>query len=130
MTLYFLLHHQESVVRSKVLHLRLQERAAKVKFTCALHPPPLTRMEQTARDATSVSTDMAAHYYNLHLKTALLHMVYLPRQNITWCLVPKVGLFVSYSYILIMHKHFLLSLYLMVFIVIFLLTRWRHLPGH
>ncbi|XP_063870695.1 carbohydrate sulfotransferase 11-like [Scylla paramamosain] len=82
---------QEAEGRRRAMELHLQERAARLRSECAAHPPPLTRMEHNARDAAAVTTNLAAHYYNLHMKAALLHMVYFPRQNFTWCLVPKVA---------------------------------------
>lgn len=76
--------------QTEVLQQEVEGRAAKVKAECANHPPPLTRMEKIAHDAASMSTHMAAHYHNMHMKAALVHMIYMPRHNFTWCLVPKV----------------------------------------
>lgn len=69
----------------------MEVRAIKVWAECAVHPPPLSWMEKNARDAASVSSKLVAHYHNTFMKAALVHMVYIPRHNFTWCLVPKVS---------------------------------------
>ena len=74
----------ESVKRS------LAERAQLIRAECVAHPPPLTRTQINAQEAAAVDARLSAHYTTQHLKQALKDILYMPKNNISWCIVPKV----------------------------------------
>ncbi|XP_064092574.1 carbohydrate sulfotransferase 11-like isoform X1 [Macrobrachium nipponense] len=69
----------------------LRERAQLIKAECIAHPPPLTKSQKNAQVAAAVDARLSAHYTKTHLKLALNDILYLPRNNISWCIVPKVA---------------------------------------
>ncbi|XP_037796317.1 carbohydrate sulfotransferase 11-like [Penaeus monodon] len=68
-------------------------RARNVREECAAARDslPLTRLQKNALAAAHVDAKLAAHYERLHLKGLLGALVYLPKRNFTWCIMPKVA---------------------------------------
>ncbi|KAK7076550.1 hypothetical protein SK128_005823 [Halocaridina rubra] len=69
----------------------IRERAQAIKAECVAHPPPLTKTQKNAHDAAAVDQGLAEHYNKQHWKQAVKDVLYLPKNNISWCIVPKVA---------------------------------------
>lgn len=78
-------------IQKEAMKERLRDRAQLIKTECIAHPPPLTKTQKNARDAAAVDVRLAAHYTKHHMKQALKDVLYLPKNNISWCIVPKVA---------------------------------------
>ena len=71
----------------------LQERARNISTICKSLTPPLTTQLQRWKQALPIAPKLADHFYALHLKNMAKNIIYLPAQDVSWCLVPKVGHF-------------------------------------
>ncbi|XP_068210993.1 carbohydrate sulfotransferase 11-like [Palaemon carinicauda] len=69
----------------------LKERAQLIQAECIAHPPPLTKTQRNAQNAATVDARLSTHYTNVHLKEALKDIIYLPKNNFSWCILPKVA---------------------------------------
>lgn len=82
---------QETEDQWEALRQDFVARAARVRAGCSSNPPRPSKLQQHALDAAHVSAHLSTHYHNMHLKAALKDIIYLPKHNLSWCLVPKVA---------------------------------------
>ena len=66
-----------------------QERRRKVEEQCRAEPVILPELKQF--EEGSVSQKVVEHYRNIYQKQLVLNIVYIPKLNLNWCLVPKVA---------------------------------------
>lgn len=69
----------------------LRNRALSIKAECIAHPLPLTKYQMNAQQAAPIDERLAAHYTKQHVKQALKDILYMPKNNMSWCIVPKVA---------------------------------------
>ncbi|XP_027238345.1 carbohydrate sulfotransferase 11 [Penaeus vannamei] len=85
--------HQSASEERARIESEWAARARGVREGCAAARDslPLTKLQKNALAAARVDAKLAAHYERLHLKSLLGALLYVPKRNFTWCIMPKVA---------------------------------------